>query len=161
MHSNNYVSTKTPTLCTKKVFEILIVDDDIDASEMFKDILELRGHHVCLINEGIQCINKCKDKQFDIIFMDYHMEGMDGVELTDLLKDLFKTDCEIFAFTGDITDDAIEQFKTIGMNGALIKPIDPKLIDNLMNSLEERQCVDKNIFMKLARKNKTSLIYFN
>jgi CheY-like chemotaxis protein len=144
----------------KKNFKILIVDDEIDSSMLFKEILELRGHEVTLINEGIQCINKCKDNEYDIIFLDYHIPGINGVEIADLIKDLFKTNSLIFAYTGDSTTESINKFKKIGMTAALIKPVDIDLINLIMNSFEERECIDKNILYKLSKKHKNTLYVF-
>jgi len=144
----------------KKKFKILIVDDEIDSSMLFKEILDLRGHDVTLINEGIQCINKCKDNEYDIIFLDYHIPGINGVEIADLIKDLFKTNSLIFAYTGDSTTESLNKFKKIGMTAALIKPVDIDLINLIMNSFEERECADKNILYKLSKKHKNTLYIF-
>lgn len=144
----------------KKKFKILIVDDEIDSSMLFKEILDLRGHDVTLINEGIQCINKCKNNEYDIIFLDYHIPGINGVEIADLIKDLFKTNSLIFAYTGDSTTESLNKFKNIGMTAALIKPVDIDLINLIMNSFEERECVDKNILYKLSKKHKNTLYVF-
>jgi len=144
----------------KKKFKILIVDDEIDSSMLFKEILDLRGHDVTLINEGIQCINKCKNNEYDIIFLDYHIPGINGVEIADLIKDLFKTNSLIFAYTGDSTTESLNKFKKIGMTAALIKPVDIDLINLIMNSFEERECADKNILYKLSKKQKNTLYVF-
>jgi|LakMenE01Jun11ns_1017448.scaffolds.fasta_scaffold9774475_2 CheY-like chemotaxis protein len=144
----------------KKKLKILIVDDEIDSSSLFKEILDLRGHNVTLINEGIQCINKCKDNEYDIIFLDYHIPGIDGVVIADLIKDLFKTNSLIFAYTGDSTTESLNKFKKIGMTAALIKPVDIDLINLIMNSFEERECIDKNILHKLSKKHKNTLYIF-
>jgi CheY-like chemotaxis protein len=144
----------------RKVFKILIVDDEKESAEMFKEILELRGHNITLLNEGMDCIAKCKNKTFDIIFLDYHIGDIDGVEVADIIKDLFKNTSSIFAYTGDSTTDAINKFKETGMTGALIKPVDTDLLDQLMNSLEERGCIDKNIVAKLTRNFKNNIYLF-
>lgn len=148
------------TLNKKRSFDILIVDDDKETSEMFKDILEMRGHTVTTIYEGVKCISTCKSKTYDIIFMDYHIEDIDGVQVTDFIRDIYKTNSIIFAYTGDSTYNAIEEFKKTGMVGALVKPVDPELINNIMRTIEERKCIDRIIFNKLAKQSKGSLIMF-
>jgi CheY-like chemotaxis protein len=160
MYRSRVENITKPSISKKKQFDILIVDDDEEASFMFKTILESRGHNVMTLKEGVSCISSCKSKIYDIIFMDYHISDIDGVQVTDFIKDIYKTSSIIFAYTGDTSSDAISQFKKIGMAGALIKPIDSDLLDNVMNTLEERGCVDKNIFAKLARKSNGSLMIF-
>lgn len=157
---NQYDSIIIQALNKKKCFDILIVDDDKETSEMFKTILEMRGHNVTTIYEGVKCISACRTKTYDIIFMDYHIEDIDGVQVTDFIRDIYKTNAIIFAYTGDSTTEAIEEFKKIGMIGALVKPVDPELIENIMRSIEDRKCIDKIIFNRLARQSKGSLIMF-
>ena len=117
---------------------ILIVDDDTNSSELFKEILELRGHNVITLDEGVKCISKCLNDKFDIIFVDYHIGDIDGVELTDCLKDVIKTKSLIYAYTGDNSNKSIELFKNVGMNGVFIKPLNINVINEFMAELENK-----------------------
>lgn len=117
---------------------ILIVDDDTNSSELFKEILELRGHCVITLDEGVKCISKCLNDKFDIIFVDYHIGDIDGVELTDCLKDVIKTKSLIYAYTGDNSNKSIELFKNVGMNGVFIKPLNINVINKFMAELENK-----------------------
>ena len=116
----NYKYNRDHSYNKKKKLNILIVDDDINSLTLFKEILELRGHNVIALDEGMKCISKCINSTFDIIFVDYHIGDIDGVELTDCLKDVLHTESIIFAYTGDNSKTAIERFKNIGMKGAII-----------------------------------------
>jgi PleD family two-component response regulator len=127
----------------KKKLDILIVDDDIDSSELFKEYLSLRGHNVFSLDEGVKCISKCMKNKYDIIFLDYHIGDIDGVELADCLKDVLKTKSLIYAYTGDNSPEAIKKFKEIGMNGAIIKPINLKIINNYIIDIEQQNIKNK------------------
>lgn len=120
----------------KQKLNILIVDDDTSSSDLFKEILELRGHNVTTLDEGVKCISKCLNSNFDIIFLDYHIGDIDGVELTDCLKDVLKIKSSIYAYTGDNNQKTIDKFKNIGMHGVLIKPININNINNILINLE-------------------------
>ncbi len=139
---------------------ILIVDDDEQISEMFKDILEERGHKVVTLNEGVRCISNLEHNNYDLIFLDYHIGDIDGVDLADFIKDIFKSKALIFAFTGDNSQIAINKFKSGGMNGALIKPIDINLINKIMNQIELRDKNDKEIIHKIENIKDKHLICF-
>lgn len=134
----------------KQKFSILIVDDDELISETFGEILSSRGHNVVTVHDSASCINKCQKQNFDIIFMDFHMENVNGVDMTDLLKNVCNNKSIIFALTGDDSKKALEQFKNIGMDGAIIKPLNIDLIDKLMNTLEIRTGIDKYIMKTLS-----------
>jgi len=122
---------------SKKKLNILIVDDDIISAELFKEYLSLRGHNVVNINEGVKCISTCLNNTYDIIFLDYHIGDIDGVELADCLKDVLNSKAIIYAYTGDNSSIALKKFKDIGMKGAIIKPLDLKSINNILNNIED------------------------
>ena len=143
---------KSKNIESKKIYKILIVDDDKNIAEIFKDILSIRGHDVTIITECMSCINKCQNIHYDIIFMDFHMVNLNGVDLTHLLKNACTNKSIVFAFTGDDSSNALGQFKEIGMDGAIIKPIDIDVISKLMNSLEIRSDIDKRI-IKIPNKH--------
>lgn len=147
----------------EKKLNILIVDDDETSRNLFKEMLELRGHKITTLDEGLKCINRCSKNKYDIIFMDYHMEDVDGseitgTEITNMLKDYFDVDSMIFAYTGDNSIDAIKDFKLNGFTGAIIKPMDPILLNEFMNIIENDND-EKQKIKKLAIKHK-NFIYF-
>jgi CheY-like chemotaxis protein len=137
---------------SKKRLNILIVDDDRNSSELFKEYLTIRGHNVYTLDEGVKCISSCMKNKYDIIFLDYHIGDIDGVELADCLKDVLKTESLIYAYTGDNSSDAIRKFKEIGMNGVIIKPINLTDINNIIIDIEERN---------IKRKKYSNIIIFN
>jgi CheY-like chemotaxis protein len=144
---------------------ILIVDDDENASELFKEILQLRGHHVITLNEGVSCISNFQKNDYDLVFLDYHIGDIDGVDLADFIKDIFKSNALIFAYTGDNSITAVDKFKQNGMNGALIKPIDIDLINSIMILIEttnknDINSINKDILIKLNKIKNKSLICF-
>ena len=144
---------------------ILIVDDDENASELFKEILELRGHNVITLNEGVRCISNIQNHNYDIIFLDYHIGDIDGVDLADFIKDIFKSNALIFAYTGDNSSSAVTKFKETGMDGASIKPIDYSLINKIMVQIENinkinTKNINKEIINKLGLIKDKSLICF-
>ena len=127
----------------KQKFNILIVDDDTNSSDLFKEILESRGHNVTTLDEGVKCISKCLNNYFDIIFLDYHIGDIDGVELADCLKDVLKTKSTIYAYTGDNNQHTIDKFKNIGMSGVFIKPLNINNINNILTNLENKKINSK------------------
>lgn len=160
--SHNHQINKLKNQNYKQQFKILIVDDDNDIAETFGEILESRGHNVTVINEGISCVGKCQIYHYDIIFMDFHMDKINGVDVTDLVKNICNNKSLIFAFTGDDSNDALKKFENIGMDGAIIKPLDIDLINKLMNSLELRNSIDKRILKCIKNiRSKRQLFVFD
>lgn len=162
----NYQVEKMPVSHTenrRKIFNILIADDDTNIANNLKSLLNYRGHNVFVVEDGIGCISKCKDTEtyFDIVFLDYHMEGLDGAQVAEIVKDDGRRKTLVFAYTGDNSDKALREFKSVGMDGAIIKPIDIKGINMLMNKLENSSILDKIAINNISRKTDQSILIFD
>jgi len=146
----------------RKIFNILIVDDDVDVAENLQKLLELRGHNITIVDDGLRCITHCKDKDkyYDIIFLDYHMDGLDGAEVADIVKQDGKKTL-IFAYTGDSSQRALNDFKEVGMDAVIIKPIDIKSIDLLMTKLEQTQILNSSVIKNITKKSSRSILFFS
>ena len=62
-------------LYKRKNLKILIIDDDENVSTILQEYLLLRGHQVDVVNEGSRGITKNHMKDYDIIFIDYHLDN--------------------------------------------------------------------------------------
>ena len=147
----------------RKKLNILIVDDDINMSIFLKEILEIRGHAVQIINDAIRCISVCENTYFDIVLMDYHMEGLNGSEITYILREkpnYYNNKILIFAFTGDSSNIALKQFRSANMNGAIIKPIDVKMIDLFFDYLEIHNELDINHINYITKISNKNILFF-
>lgn len=142
--------------------KILIVDDDEQSRESLKAMIEMTGHDVVVLDEGMKCVNRCAESRFDIIFMDYHINDLDGevsgTDITEMVKECFDPDTIIYAYTGDNSTSAIEDFKSKNMKGVLIKPVEPALICEFMK-IVEKSIDDRVRLAKLGMKNK-NFMYF-
>ena len=59
---------------------ILIVDDDPAVQLTIRLLLERAGHHVTVAGDGHQALALFEASQFDLLFLDIFMPGMDGLE---------------------------------------------------------------------------------
>lgn len=62
---------------------IAIIDDDIDITDLFKDILEDDGYTVVAFTDSIAALNHIQDnpEEFGLVISDYRMPQMNGYEL--------------------------------------------------------------------------------
>lgn len=135
----------------KRILNILIADDDIEVASLLKQILEMRGHNVIVVDDGARCITQCFANKFDLIFIDYHMNGLNGTDVTSIVKNNSQypdSNTLIFAYTGDNSKAALQEFKVCGMNGAIVKPIDLKSLSILLRNIETRIYLDSEIIKK-------------
>ena len=68
--------------------KILVVDDEPHIRELFHDALSRRGHEVTTTDSGMQAMAMAQAQQFDIVFLDIKMPGMNGVETLQALQRL-------------------------------------------------------------------------
>ena len=85
-------------------------------------------------------------KSFELIFMDYQMEGMDGIETSRALRSK-KIDTPII-FLSSFPDVVFDTFE-VGAYRFLTKPIDMKKLTSAMDALLKSQSDDRSIVIKI------------
>lgn len=102
---------------------ILLVDDNHINREVSKEILYKGCCRVHLAESGMQALERVGKNNYDLIFMDVQMPGVDGVKATQLIKERFQNLPPIIAMTAYSMSDDKMRFTSRGMDGYLPKPI--------------------------------------
>jgi CheY-like chemotaxis protein/nitrogen-specific signal transduction histidine kinase len=102
---------------------ILVVDDNPVNIAVARGLLRQYGIDADTAGDGEEAVEKIKKTDYDIVFMDHMMPGMDGLDTTRLVRSLGLGDLIIIALTANAISDAREQFLQAGMNDFLAKPI--------------------------------------
>ena len=63
------------------MFQILIVEDDKELSQLFQKVLEKNGYQVKSASDGAQALDVLVKEYIDLIISDIMMPVMDGYEL--------------------------------------------------------------------------------
>ncbi|MGB3751766.1 MAG: response regulator, partial [Arcobacteraceae bacterium] len=123
---------------------VLLVEDNkinqLVAEQNFKKFgLEV----ICALNGEI-AVQKAKENNFDIIFMDLHMPVMDGFDATILIRK-FNKDVPIVALSAAVMPEDISKTKEVGMQDHLSKPINIKALRNVLRKylISEIEIVEK------------------
>jgi protein-histidine pros-kinase len=116
--------------------EILLVEDNPVNQELAKRLLDARGYHVTLANNGAEAVDQFEKNSFDLILMDMQMPVMGGVEATGAIRSremrrswVVSTDFKpvpIIAMTANAADGDRGRCLQAGMNDYLAKPIRAK-----------------------------------
>jgi signal transduction histidine kinase len=105
--------------------KVLVVDDSEDTTRMLGCLLEGSGAVVSLALNGDQALSLAGRDEFDIIFSDISMPGMDGFELLRRLRDIPRLkDVPVLALTGFGQVEDIQRAKDAGFFAHIVKPID-------------------------------------
>ncbi len=80
---------------------------------------------------GVALFRSSSPNYYDVILMDVRMPVMDGVEATKAIRALGRADAKtvpILAMTADAFQEDIQKCLDAGMDGYILKPIDPQLM---------------------------------
>ncbi len=110
---------------------VMVVDDNRVNLEVAKGLISQYGASVDLASSGAESIARLEeDDNYDIIFMDHMMPGMDGIETTVKIREKFKN--PVVALTANAIKGVEEEFLNAGMNDYLTKPIELKRLMEVM-----------------------------
>lgn len=112
---------------------VLVIDDDRDHAESIVDILRMRGHEVEAAFSGEAGVKLFREEDFDIVFMDVKLPGMNGVETFFEFKKI-RPDARVMMMTGYSVEELISQAIANGAIGVLRKPF---AIGELLRVLDE------------------------
>lgn len=90
---------------------ILAVDDEEIVLDSLRKILVLHGYCVDTVERGEEALGLIQKHDYDFVFSDLKMPGMDGVEVTKAVKHL-RPDIDVIVITGYATiETAVETMK--------------------------------------------------
>lgn len=105
---------------------ILLVDDQQVNTTVALAMCELLGLTCDIANNGIEAIERCSEKHYDLIFMDCHMPLMDGFSASKSLRKIERDgnypQKPIIAMTAGFGQDYASECKEAGMDNLLTKP---------------------------------------
>lgn len=100
---------------------LLVAEDHYVNQQLFQTILEKLGHHVLLASNGREAVEKARELEPALIFMDVQMPEMNGYEATTRLRlDGFSQ--PIIAVTANALRGERDKCLEVGMNDYLTKP---------------------------------------
>ena len=105
------------------MFNIMIVEDDVNQRRLMQTVLEQYGYSVILAVDGIDALDQLDKKHVDLIILDIMMPRMDGFELTETLR---QTGCNIPILMVTAKQSPVDKRKgfIIGTDDYMVKPID-------------------------------------
>jgi len=119
---------------------ILAVDDVPANLELLEVALSRGGHRLTLASDGAQAVRYCSEQRFDLVLMDLHMPGMDGLQATRLIRAHESAQAlarqPIIALSASVLEEDQGQARDAGMDGFACKPLDlPRLQAEIARAL--------------------------
>ena len=115
---------------------ILIVEDNADAREAMRMLLELDGHVVMAAAEGVEALELARAKDPDIALVDIGLPGIDGYEVARRIRAAGDKRPLLIALTGYGQPEDRRRATEVGFDSLLVKPVDPAALTELLATLE-------------------------
>ena len=121
---------------------VLVVDDNHTAATVLSDMLQAMGFDVEQAHSGLEAldmlrVSMAQQSPFGLLLLDWHMPGMDGVELAGHIRSLGMPKVpQMLMVTAYGREDVMRAARAQGIETVLIKPVNASvLFDTLMQPL--------------------------
>jgi CheY-like chemotaxis protein len=112
--------------------DILVVDDDVYLCEIMSDVLQAEGHKTRTASNGLEALERIREKRPDLILLDLMMPVMSGWELAATLRaNSDWNDIPIVIITADYHVE--RKREETGARAVITKPFD---IDQLVQVVD-------------------------
>ena len=118
---------------------VLVADDNAAAREILSEALKGVTGQVDLVGSGAEAVEAVRqgdaDVPYDLVFMDWRMPGMDGLEATQRIKrdSALRQPPAIVMVTAFGREEVREAAERVGVDGFLVKPVTQStLVDTLV-----------------------------
>ncbi len=111
---------------------ILVVDDVRVNRTVFKALLKQTQIHVDMAGSGKECLEKCENTKYDLIYMDHLMPEMDGIDTFKAIRagETVNKDTPVIVLTANAISGAKESYEQCGFDEYLSKPVEAMALES-------------------------------
>jgi two-component system cell cycle response regulator len=126
--------------------DILIVDDEEGLRQSMQEFVSVSGFRTLTAASAEEALALLEDRQIDVVITDIMLPGMDGLELTDVIKKDFNID--VIVLTGYTGDYSYEEAISKGASDLVFKPVRfEELLLRIKRVLKERKLTNERLQM--------------
>lgn len=126
-------TTRAPTGSAAEPLRVLIVEDQEDAADSLRTVLQLLGHRVAVAYSGPEGLQAARDFRPDVVLCDIGLPGMDGYSVADSLRrDPATAKASLIAVSGYGREEDQRRARQAGFDHHLTKPVDPADLKSLL-----------------------------
>jgi CheY-like chemotaxis protein len=133
-------SAGTPQPCAAMhARRVLVVEDNLDAAETLRDLLELEGHRVEVAYDGRAALAKARSFRPDVVVCDIGLPEMNGFDVARALRDEpGPSQPTLVALTGYARPEDVARGREAGFDAHLAKPPSIEVLSHLLASAAVR-----------------------
>jgi DNA-binding response OmpR family regulator len=115
--------------------KVLLIDDDPNIIELLTDIFKYNGYtNVEFANDGAEGLIYCSKNKYDLIYIDYHMPYLTGLEVLREIKQCsLNKETQIIMMSSDLPFVINEEDATLNKTLFLPKPINLNRFQRYIN----------------------------
>jgi CheY-like chemotaxis protein len=113
----------------KALRKVLVVDDDPVVGKSFQRVLANKGYAVVTASDGAEALRKIAAEEYDAVFTDIKMPGMDGIAVAEHIKGR-QPWLPVVIVSGYATADNEARARAAGVSAVLHKPLSPEMIED-------------------------------
>lgn len=121
---------------------ILIAEDDLNIQELIIEFLSSQGYLVDSANDGLECIEKFKENEYDLIILDAMMPNLDGFSTCKMIRRSSNVPI-IFLTALDDEENEIKGFE-LSCDDYITKPFSFNILIKRVDAILKRTCEDKS-----------------
>ena len=114
---------------------VLLIEDNADARDALRVLLELDGYDVEAAGDGAQGLEIARAKTPAVALIDIGLPGMDGYEVARRLRAMAGPRSYLVALTGYSDPDDRRRAEEAGFDAHVVKPVDPDELTRLLTRL--------------------------
>ncbi len=117
--------------------KVLVVDDNQTNLKIASGFLKTYKITPDTALSGKECLDMVEKKKYDVIFLDYMMPVLDGIDTLQLIRakseeDEYFANVPVIALTADSVNGAEKKFMAVGFQGYISKPIDAEKFEDTL-----------------------------
>lgn len=131
--------------------DVLAVDDVELNLIVFENLLKETKMKIDLVESGAAAIERASEKHYDIIFMDYMMPEMDGIQTLEKLRSLDTPNNKtpVIVLTADALAGVREKYIRAGFKDYISKPVDGNQLEKMLI----RYLPQQKVFLKTGKED--------
>jgi len=138
--ANEQAIIDEPEASESKALRVLIIEDNRDAAETLRDLLELTGHTVEVAYSGTLGVETARRFRPDVVLCDLGLPGMDGYEVAQVLRlDPSTATSRLIAVSGYGQAEDRQRSLDAGFDLHLTKPVDPLEIERVLSQIPSQE----------------------
>jgi signal transduction histidine kinase len=109
----------------KRALDVLVADDNAVNRRFIGHALKALGHRCEFASDGEQALALARQRRFDVVLMDLHMPGTDGLAATRALRamDDERAAMPVVAITADVLPETADAAADAGVTAMIYKPM--------------------------------------